>query len=147
MWVSFRDPEAEATFGMRGWRTRPSLRPGAGRGCNTSGLRAACHTLWLCDCGCGSLVSRVQAIIAAKAAGRRELTPGDGNGARAHSKRFHAGQFRTRLAARGEALLSGTALLIRRPEFADAKGAWLVNSAETEHAARAAIALARSGRQ
>ena len=142
VWVSFRDPEAEAAFHGRGFRTQPAVRRGEGPGCNTDGLRSACHTLWLCPCGCGNLVPRVEAIKAARAAGRQQLEDGDGNAARAHSNHFHRGRFIARLAARGEALLSGNAMLIRRPTVADAKASWLVNSSETERVARTAIALA-----
>ena len=141
-WGTFRDPEAEATFHGRGFRTRPAIRRGEGPGCNTTGLRAACHTLWLCPCGCGSLVPRVEAIKAARAAGRQRFTDGDGNAARAHARHFHRGRFTERLAERGAALLAGSALLIRRPDSTDAKGAWLVSSRETARVACAAIALA-----
>ena len=143
VWVTFRDPEAEASFHARGQRTRPAITPGDGAGCNTAGLRAACNTLWVCPCGCDSLVSRVEAIGAANAARPRRVhfDDGDGNAARVHTTSFHLGRFCDRLAARGRGLLARTHLLIRRPASVSEEGAWIVNTAETEQVARGAIAL------
>ena len=108
LWVPFRDPEAEAAYHSRGYRTRPTIRQGAGAGCNTEGLRTACNTLWLCPCGCGSLVSRVEAIGAA--GGRAYFTDDDGNAAREHTSSFHLGRSCDRLEARGRGLLARTHL-------------------------------------